>query len=123
MKNKGMKNLFVYGTLMKGGHIHDFLKDSKFLGYGRTVYEYCMYDMYLFPIVTCDKVSFIHGEVYRVDFDTLKTTDVLEGSDFTRIKVNTLCYDKGILSAWMYVSHSDISGFPCVRSGNWKDVA
>jgi gamma-glutamylaminecyclotransferase len=76
--------VFVYGTLMTRYGNHSLLKGSQFLGNACTTESYVM-SASLVPFVSspssCSELeaSPIVGEVYRVDKDTLRKLDNLEG--------------------------------------------
>jgi len=69
--------LFVYGTLKKGFHNHDFLKYASYLG-ERTI-KGKMYSYGAFPYVNIKQNGIIHGELYSIDENTLLDCDSLEG--------------------------------------------
>ena len=82
-----LKNLFVYGTLKEGGHLHDvYLKDQTFMGVYYSEPDYFMHDHGPFPIVFPVKKGtgqIIQGEIYEVDsskFGTVKTME--EGAGY-----------------------------------------
>ena len=72
-------NLFVYGTLKKGGKIHFFLKESRFIRYA-ILEGYSLYDInHGFPLMFEDPEGKVYGEIYEIDSDTLSSIDALEG--------------------------------------------
>ena len=74
-----MFDLFVYGTLKKGGSNHSFIKGSEFLRHD-ILKDHAIYkpNHFSFPIMMPNKNSKVYGEVYRVDSDTLNKLDMLE---------------------------------------------
>lgn len=71
--------IFVYGTLMKDEGNHDLLQGAKFLGEFQTKPEYTLYDLGAFPGMVEGGETSVHGEVYEVNQETLKSLDWLEG--------------------------------------------
>lgn len=99
------KLVAVYGTLRKGLHNDKILRNSKYLGTTTLQPKYKMADAHWYPVVyksNFDELESDHVviEVYRIDNETLKVIDVLEGVPdlYKRIKVDTE-YGK----AYMYV--------------------
>ena len=88
-----MYNVFVYGTLKKGGSNHHFLQNSEFLR-DEVLEDHSIYvsNGFNFPLLLKDKGGKVHGEVYKVDDNTLATLDMLagEGHLYNRIDNDTL---------------------------------
>ncbi len=77
-----MPVIFVYGSLKKGKKLHFYLKNSVFLGVGQTCKKYplILSKSGWYPYLI-EKEGFgfqIKGEVYKVDFKTLKKLDKVE---------------------------------------------
>ena len=74
-----MYNIFVYGTLKKDGCNHHFLKDSEFVK-NEVLKNHSIYvpDLFNFPLLLEDEGGKVHGEVYKVDDNTLVNLDMLE---------------------------------------------
>jgi gamma-glutamylaminecyclotransferase len=69
----------VYGTLKKGFHNHDLLKNSKFLGVGISKRRFLL-GHYAYPaIVVGERGTPIEVEIYSVTAEILVRIDVLEG--------------------------------------------
>jgi gamma-glutamylcyclotransferase (GGCT)/AIG2-like uncharacterized protein YtfP len=80
MKEVDRSNLFVYGTLKKGGRLHSVLGDSsEFLGVFRTIEDkFDMHD-YGCPIMVLENGSFkIKGELYKVTPDCMARVTAVE---------------------------------------------
>jgi len=75
-----MKKVIVYGTLKKGGRLHGYMRDSKFI-VDVMVTGYKMYDTKSgFPFIEASgKKDTISGELYEVDYMILNTLDFIEG--------------------------------------------
>jgi gamma-glutamylaminecyclotransferase len=71
-------NLFVYGTLKKGRHNHDYLEGSEFMCDCHTNKDYTLIVSGL-PFLVKREGQGCKGELYRINEDTLRTIDRLEG--------------------------------------------
>ena len=86
--------VIVYGTLKKGGRLHSYMRDSKFL-MDVAVKGFKMYDSKSgFPFIEeGDEDDHIWGEKYEIDEGTLRTLDIVEGIDeglFKRVDLKEL---------------------------------
>ena len=70
--------LFVYGTLMKGEHHHDVLKEARFVGLSETRPEYELVQIDYYPALIPGGSLRIIGELYEVDDALLARLDELE---------------------------------------------
>lgn len=98
------KQVFVYGTLMNGhGNHRYYLSESEFLGKGE-ITGYALYAVSSFPGIVPEVGEKVKGEVYKVDRDTLKRLDSLEGegSLYLRKQVDVLVEGQ-IVQAWTYI--------------------
>ena len=80
MKEVDKSNLFVYGTLKKGGRLHSVLgSSSEFLGVFRTIEDkFDMHD-YGCPIMVLENGSFkIKGELYKVTPECMARVTAVE---------------------------------------------
>lgn len=70
--------LFVYGTLMRGGHHHDVMEGAEWIADAETlpVYELVLIDY--FPAMVTDGTTRVRGELYYVDHALLSRLDALE---------------------------------------------
>ncbi|WP_457572215.1 gamma-glutamylcyclotransferase family protein [Desulfovulcanus sp.] len=95
--------VFVYGTLKKGYSNHHFLLDASFIGPGRTQNKYTMYADSIPYVSPQPQTSYIYGELYLVNDDTLRALDQLEEHPdfYVRRKVPVVIDAKTYL-AWMY---------------------
>lgn len=71
-------HVFVCGALRSGNRHHGHLRNAKFLGKGRTKEQFALYLGVLPYVVKSEKVSWIVGEVYEVDKQTLRRLDLVE---------------------------------------------
>lgn len=107
-----MVEVFVYGTLKKGGSWHRLLSGSKYLGSASTQHEYTL-TKDMVPMVWDAPGVRIHGEVYGVSDDTLRRLDELEGhpSWYTRREVPVVLDGSGeVIIAWLYFMTGEIYG-------------
>ena len=71
--------IFVYGTLLRGNHNHDYyLGGSRYLGQGE-LSGYALYDLGGYPGVKQKAGDAVKGEVYAIDAETLAKINQLEG--------------------------------------------
>ena len=112
-----MNIVFVYGTLRRQHYNHSYLEHSEFIAEFVTPAEFSMINLGLFPAVIEGGSTAIHGELYKVDDDTLSALDVLEGvpSFYSRIHLDT---DYG--QAFMYVLKNNDKDYPVIESGIWE---
>lgn len=109
-----MTKVFVYGTLKKGGHFHEVLRDSRFIGEGAV--EGQLYNLGTFPGLVQGKGE-VKGELYELgDGVTLERLDHLEGfftesphkSLFVR-KQRNIEVDEETHLVWVYYFNMDVS--------------
>jgi gamma-glutamylcyclotransferase (GGCT)/AIG2-like uncharacterized protein YtfP len=77
----GTVNLFVYGTLKRGGRNHRLLAGQEFLGEACTRPGYALYHLGGFPGLVRDPENgeTVRGELWRVDERLLPRLDAYEG--------------------------------------------
>ena len=82
MNNKDSHNVFVYGTLKKGGKLHHYMKEAEFTGEA-SLKGYALWKVSWYPaIVKVDNPSsIVYGEVYSVSSKQLLVLDGVEGFD------------------------------------------
>jgi gamma-glutamylaminecyclotransferase len=74
-------NLFIYGTLKRGGSNHALLAGQKFLGPARTAPGYTLYSLGDYPGMVAHPADRdgVTGEAWSVDAHCLAQLDQLEG--------------------------------------------
>ena len=84
-----MTEVFVYGTLKKGGGNHHFLKDSDFIRHEILV-DHSIYvpKGFRFPLMLKNKGGKVYGEIYRVSSKVLAKLDMLESEGHLYNRVN-----------------------------------
>ena len=70
--------VFVYGTLMKGEHHHEVLKEASFVGLTETHAHYELVQIDYYPSLLPEGQTRVVGELYEVDDTTLAKLDELE---------------------------------------------
>ena len=75
-----MIHIFVYGSLKRGFRNHHFLAASRFIGTGTTRCCFDLLDLGYFPAAIKPGMFAIQGELFSVDWHTLKNLDRLEGN-------------------------------------------
>ncbi len=119
--NKYFKNrqVFVYGTLMRGESNHYFLKNSTYIT-GATVDGYEMYDVGYYPAIISGKGKII-GELYMVSIEDMPSIDRLEGEGSLYIRkcelIKQVSSEKTL--AYIYEFNQDVGGLEKINS--WKD--
>lgn len=125
--------VFVYGTLKKGSWNHHLLEKATFLGKSVTLGK--LYDLGGIPgFVRGNEDGLVHGELYRVDDETLDSLDVLEG--YVKSNPGRSLYNRVIIAAsyihdedpsvdttlpnvFIYEINSDISFCEHIETGEW----
>ena len=78
--------IFVYGSLKKGKKLNYFLKNAIFKYKAKTIKKYPLIlsksKWYPYLLDIPNKGYFIEGEVYEIDYSTLKNLDRLEEVPF-----------------------------------------
>ncbi|SNR71232.1 gamma-glutamylcyclotransferase family protein [Desulfurobacterium atlanticum] len=123
--------LFVYGTLMSGFSANIFLSDTSFVGYGILYGGKLVHLKEGYPAVV-EGNGRVFGEVYQVDYSTLKAIDFFEEffedfpshSLYLRVKkpVKLLPYND-FVDAWVYFLNSSLVSIDYMEilSGNWRE--
>jgi gamma-glutamylaminecyclotransferase len=70
--------VFVYGTLMKGEHHHEVLKEASFVGLAETEPTFELVQIDYYPALLPQGATRVIGEVYEVDDAMLAKLDELE---------------------------------------------
>ena len=111
-------DVFVYGTLRRGGAYHQqYLRESTCLRSSYRLPHYALYDYAgLYPFMIPEQGSAVWGEVYRIDEATKialdEFEDVSEGLYTFTYLPNHQCY--------AYVKADvQVANMPRVPHGNW----
>lgn len=113
------RNVFVYGTLMKGEANEHYLEGSVNLA-PATIKGYDMYDVGWYPAIV-DGNGLVIGELYRVPLKDMPSIDRLEGEGSLYAKRCETVTDANGESAFalVYVYLGDVSGLKRIPS--WKE--
>ena len=141
-----VEKVFVYGTLMKGERLHQFLDGSTF--YGEGFVRASLFDTGLgYPAMAEASETMINrtlGEVYEVSAKVLKLLDRVEGvcgGDYTRERIMVsmvgarlqkpwVQHDRTqrdamgvrLMSAWAYFqTDAQTRNLPSIETGDWRD--
>jgi gamma-glutamylaminecyclotransferase len=116
--------VFVYGSLMTGGHCHYLLEAAESIGgtWRTEAAEFKMMDLGMFPACGRGGDNRIVGQVYEVGPALLERLDLLEGHprlycrDVVRVTFGDLERD-----AWMYLMNVERGGRP-VPGGDYRSA-
>lgn len=111
-------DVFVYGTLRRGGTNHSYLEKAECLNDHLCLSGFRLYDFsqqYPFMVPT-NKEEEVIGEVYRVNEEVLKQLNVLED---VQNKLYKWVYLED-QSCFTYIKYdNDVSSLNHIRSGDW----
>lgn len=115
-----MNKIFVYGTLLSGFGNHKRLLENKSTYLGTAEIKGKMFSMGGFPGVT-EGEDDIHGEVYEVNDEVLKSLDRLEGHPnfYKRTQVE-LTSDWEGYEVEVYICQHIPKGAPYISHGSWR---
>lgn len=119
--------VFVYGTLKKGFYNDHYLEDSPFMGNAQVKGE--LLNIGPFPALLGKKnddstPTWVQGEVYIVDNETLARLDRLESEGSLYHRKSTIAHFGQhrtaralAIQAYFWGSHTD---YAVIKSGNWE---
>lgn len=111
--------VFVYGTLMRGGHNHGLLAAARFAGEARTAPRYTLVSMGDWPALLEGGGQSVAGELFLVAVATLAALDALEGAPTLYQRRPVTLADGSLAVA--YVKPAALAlGRPVVASGDWR---
>ena len=111
--------VFVYGTLMKKGSASRYMRGADFLGEA-ILPGYAMYDLGWYPGILPAKDSTVHGEVYLVRKEMLKTMDSYEGEGFLYQRRNVpVTGIDGCPEAQAYIYLRPVDEEQRIQNGRW----
>lgn len=111
-------DVFVYGTLRKGGANDHFLAESFCLKENVFISGFCLYDyQHSYPfMLTAGPKETVKGEVYRVDEPTLEQLHILED-------VENNLYRFAYLDRYEFYTYlkydTVVKGLTRISSGDW----
>ncbi len=113
--------LAVYGTLRRGFHGHDILKNARFVWSGYTYLPYILVVKDCIPYLIPMDMGIpnrVFLEVYEVDKEILKIIDDYE--DVSEIYIRVKIYIHPIGFAWLYISRANVQG-DIVEEGDYLE--
>lgn len=116
--------VFVYGSLRSGEGNNGLLRSSMLVG-DAAVYG-VLYSLGGFPGLRLDDLAptWVQGEVWTVDDETLERLDRLEGVShgfYRRVRVSVELLAGTSAEAWVYeINERHIRGCSRVASGDWS---
>jgi gamma-glutamylaminecyclotransferase len=114
--------VFVYGSLRAGFGNHGLLEGSEYVGKAFTAPAFTMLHLGGFPGIVQSGGTSIVGEVYKVDDDTLRNLDRLEGHpSFYERRQHVVDLEGNLETVSMYVL-PDVwldGNNKIVESGDW----
>jgi gamma-glutamylcyclotransferase (GGCT)/AIG2-like uncharacterized protein YtfP len=132
MTNRGIYQLFVYGSLRSGFHSPMYEYISRFFKFiGEAKVKGKLYDLGTYPAgVTTEEESYIVGELYQAINEHEFSWAIGQLDDYEGVSVEadevqlyrreaTEVYINGVITtAWIYWYNGDITGKPLILSGD-----
>lgn len=121
-----LENVFVYGTLRRGGSNHFRLAGAEFISIGTVRGRLYRIDWY--PGLVLDETGDeIHGDVYAVDAELLAALDIFEGlsageidgSEYRRVPATIMRRDSRTATAWVWEWIGMTSESHRLTDGDW----
>lgn len=115
--------LFVYGTLMKDFGNHLLLRGAEFVDRGSTENEYKLVATGI-PFMLEEESSYnVAGEIYKIDEDTLRSVDALEGHPrvYERKIIKVVTEVGEVVDAWAYFYVAGRGHGTEIKSGSYRD--
>ena len=109
-----MPLVFVYGSLKRDKRLHFYLKEATFLDKVITCEKFTMIlsKSKWYPYLLKDKRVRIKGELYKIDFKTLKKLDRLEEVPFYYKREKICVKGKKSYLAYVYIKRKSVKYLP-----------
>ncbi|EMR04488.1 gamma-glutamylcyclotransferase family protein [Cesiribacter andamanensis] len=107
-----MHQLFVYGTLRKGGISHHLLKGGKVMAEGVWLEGFRLYSAGWYPVAVLAAGGRILGDLVNVPEVLWPALDAYEGEEYERVYLQKEAY-------WIYQYKGNINNMPLVEGGDW----
>jgi gamma-glutamylcyclotransferase (GGCT)/AIG2-like uncharacterized protein YtfP len=114
-----VRQVFVYGSLMRGEAHHERLAGARFLGAARTPPAYTLVSLGEYPALVAGGGTCVEGELYAVDADTLAALDRFEEHP-DLYRRTAIALESGA-RAWAYLLAAPRGGEPPIASGRWRE--
>jgi gamma-glutamylaminecyclotransferase len=113
------REVFVYGTLLRGECNHRLLARARFVGEAVTEARFELVDLGAYPAMCAGGTMAVRGECYCVDARTLARLDRLEGHPdyYERVEIR-LATGREVETYVM--PRSEVAGRPRIGSGDWR---
>lgn len=113
-----MANIFVYGTLRRGGSNHFRMEGADFVA-AATV-KGGLYQIDWYPGLVLDETAGdVVGEVYQVPPAVLEELDLFEGAEYRRLQTQVRLPDGETVSAWIWEWLGPVDETLRITSGDW----
>jgi len=113
-------NIFVYGTLRRGGSNHFRMEGAEFLSAATANGRLYRIDWY--PGLVLDAAADgVTGEIYQVSPGMLDELDRFEGPEYRRVRVEVNCGGdhRSPLAAWIWEWLGPVDETRRITSGDW----
>jgi gamma-glutamylaminecyclotransferase len=107
-----MQQLFVYGTLRKGGPAHHLLGGSPLLAQGVGLRGFSLYSAGWYPVAVLDRTGSIIGDIVSISEARWPILDAYEGDAYERYFMQ----EQGL---WLYRYQGPPNNMPLVAGGDW----
>lgn len=121
MRESPVQQVFVYGTLRRGGSNHHRMDGCKWLGPARVNGRLYKVDWY--PALVLDAAAAeVAGDLFEATADCLARLDDYEGGEYRRVKARVTDNSGQGVEAWLWEWSDSTKGLQAVISGDWLAV-
>lgn len=111
--------LFVYGSLLPGEPDHDLLATAEHLGSAATQPAFYLVELTGFPALVAGGALSVSGELYRIDAETLRRTDVRKEHPILFQRESIELSDGRFAAAYL-MSLAQVRGRRRLKVGDWR---
>lgn len=120
MDGQTTTEVFVYGSLLRGGQYHGLMSGAEFLRED-SLRGIDLYDLGPYPMAIPGQ-NRLYGECYRIPLGLLSRLDELEEHPHVYER-QWLCLDSGNF-AWIYLGRPEqVRGCVLIPDGRWRKLA
>lgn len=117
--NGGRENVFVYGTLRRGGSNHFRMDGADFVSKGTVRGR--MYRIDWYPgLILDEEGDLLTGEVLAVEAAQLAALDRFEGPAYRRVKAAVDCAGNSV-DAWLWEWLGEVDEAKRIKGGDWLE--